>query len=185
MTTTTTAVAPGPTRPLDGLLAWRRPVATIVAVGVPAGLLWWLHPAASLIVLVPAAVVAWRLHGSGMEPWLPQAVDRFPDTVTHPRLRTYARDLRWRWEHAMVVGGLGAYDDDGAYTGPTLTAVSQHGDAVVAHAQLVPGQTVSDVDACHDALAAGLEAAETSLLGGTQDTFALLITERAAGEGWT
>ncbi|WP_084124499.1 hypothetical protein [Demequina sp. NBRC 110054] len=185
MTTTTPAVAPGPARPFDVLRAWSRPVAALVVVAVPAGLLWWLHPAASLVVLVPAAFVAWRLRGSGLEPWLPQPVDRFPDSVTDPRRRAYARDLRWRWEHAMVVGGLGSYGPDGAYSGPTLTAVSQHGTSVVAHATMLPGQSVRDVDACHAALAAGLEAAETSLLGGTQDTFALLITERDAGEGWT
>ncbi len=85
----------------------------------------------------------------------------------------------------MVLSGLGAYDKDGVYSGPTLTAVSQHGDGVVAHADLAAGQELHDVDAATAALAAGLEAADASVLGGSQGTVALLLHERDAGDGWT
>ncbi|WNM24060.1 hypothetical protein RN607_11855 [Demequina capsici] len=185
MTTLHSAVDAGPTRRGDGLLAWRRPVATALAVAIPATLLGLLHPVASLAVLAPATVVGWRLHGSGIEPWLPHRVDRFPNTVTDPRLKVYARDLRWRWEHAMVVAELGRYDERGIYSGPVLTGVAQHGDGVVARARLLPGQTVRDVDAAGVLLAAGLEAASASVLGGSQGEVSLLVHEREAAEGWT
>ncbi|WP_062517592.1 hypothetical protein [Demequina gelatinilytica] len=183
MTVLSPAVDPGPAQPGDGLRAWARPVGIGLAVVVPAAALGWVHPAASLIVLAPAAAVAWRLRGSGLEPWRPERPDRFPDSVTDPRLRPYARDLRWRWEHAMVVGGLGSYDASGGYAGPVLMGVSQDGERVIAHAR--PAAAAAPVGAADPRLTAGLEAQDVQVLRSDASVLELAIAVRDLGEGWT
>ncbi|WP_062303281.1 hypothetical protein [Demequina subtropica] len=185
MTVLSPAVDAGPAQPGDGLRAWARPVGIGLAVLVPAAALAFVHPAASLIVLAPAAAVGWRLHGSGLEPWRPARPDRFPDSVTDPRLRSYARDLRWRWEHAMVVGGLGAYDAGGAYSGPVLTAVSQDGDRVIAHARPTAADAAPAAGAAAPGLTAGLEAQDVLVRRSDEVALELSIAVRDLGEGWT
>ncbi|MDN4471504.1 hypothetical protein [Demequina zhanjiangensis] len=185
MTHRTAAVDSGEHRPFDTARAWLRPALFALVVAASVSAIALVQPVLALVLLTLVGLLVARLHGSGLEPWRPHPVDRFPNTVSDARLRRFAADLRWRWEHGMVVGGLGRYADDGEYVGPVLTAVSQHGDAIVAHATLTPGTQLHEVDARTDRLAAGLEAAEASVLGGEQGTVALLVRERQTGEGWT
>lgn len=186
MTERITAPHPHEAGAVDVARAWGRPAAAgALTVGAAALASWW-HPWAGVAVLGAAGALSWRLHGTVLSPWRPQHRDPFPIAARSPRARAAAAGLRWRWEDACVNAGLGRWSHDAyGYEGLTLVGASEHADGVIAHARPTGEHGRDDVVRLSPALAAGLEAASTRVLGGDDDTIAILVVPPAQADGWT
>ncbi|WP_084105093.1 hypothetical protein [Demequina sp. NBRC 110056] len=183
---TIVAPASAPRTRGDEVRAWRRPLAAGVATAVVVGVGWVLHPVLGIVAAGAVTALSLRLRGTTVSPWTPREHDPVPVVVTSARARALAAGLRWRWEDSCVNAGLGRFvDDRWTYGGLSLVGITEHEGGVVAHARLAPGQTADAVVAAVVPLAAGLEAASTTVIGGHDRTVAILVTPPDEGEGWT
>ncbi|WP_084077287.1 hypothetical protein [Demequina sp. NBRC 110057] len=178
--------ASAPVTAADAWLARRRPVALGVGTAAVIALVTWKAPVAGVVVAAAVAAVSWRLRGSRLSPWRsPEPLPVPIEVAAGPRW-TFARNLVWRWDDAAVNAGLGSWrGDDYAYEGLALLGFTESDAGVIAHARLAPGQSAGDVAASEARLAAGLEAASSTVIGGTDDTVAILVEPVDAAGEWT